>query len=1026
MAFTVGAVGADVEPDFTETRAKTERGLERVERGLAVEVAVVPNVTKSFAAKLKADLRKQSQTLAIPVTAELPKAAAASVVRQLKAELKAKPATVQVTPTVSKSGISAIGRQIRNELKTSAKAIEVPITATVNKSSAAGIRRQLRELHVAVPLEFDVTADSVRNIKEAEKELPNIRVTAELNMVQSQREIARNMKLLEKQLPKLTLNVDISTADLMGGATRKMVQFNGMAKKESAKAGRDAGDSFTDGMRAKLAIAGPKLNTAFKGAVSGIGKTGAVAGKAAGGIVSASLVTAGAGFGIAVKKASEYQTELSELQVVSSATAKQMNELSTSALKAGADTVFSAAEAANAQTELAKAGESTNDILKGGLTGTLSLAAAGGLELADAATVTANALNAFKLSGDQTSHVADLLAAAANKSAADVSDLAPALQQSALVASQMGLSIEETTGTLAAFAQAGLKGSDAGTSFKTFLQRLTPQSKEAADMMRELGLSFYDANGAFVGLPAVAGQLQDSLKGLTEEQRNQAFQTLFGSDAVRAAAVVYGEGQVGVNKWTDAVNDAGFASEVAKGKLDNLSGDLENLKGSFETVFIGAGMSAQTGLRGIVQSMTDLVNSSGPALQGIINPVSKLVTELFPKLAPLLEPIADIVGTVVDAFTPLFGPLADAMGVALGGIAEAFSTLGPVVGDAFKTLQPVFDLLGEFVAVGAGALGNLAEAILPVLAESFAAIAKAAMPVVDALGPIIREIAPQLGETFGRLVKAIQPLLPVLGDALLGVIEALIPVLPTLVDLFVDFVELAVIPLVPLIPPLIKVLSTLFKLVASKPVIAGFIALKVALIAYKGTMAAIAIATKVWAAAQLAFNAIMAANPVGLVVAAVAALGVAVVVAYKKFKPFRDVVDSIGRFFRDTLWPAIKNVAAIVGTGLAKAFKTVQPVLQKVWDLIYSLQIGPIIKGLQALFKLFTGDFSGAADAFGSIFSGIADARYASSRCWAATLSGRSRIWLRARSSRNQRSRWLVRLGLNLCCRFPTRPAWQR
>ncbi len=955
MAFTVGGVAADVEPDFSETRAKTERGLERVERGLELQVTVVPNVTKSFASKLKADLRRQAGTIAIPVTPTVSKSAGAQVARQIKADLKAsaKRIEIPVTPVVSKSAIGGIGRQIRNELKASARKIEVPITATVNKSSAAGIRRQLKELHVSVPLDFNVTASSMQNIKAAEKELPNIRLTAELNLQQSHREIAKSMKLLEKELPKLTLNVDISTADLASGATRKMVAFNGLAKKESAKAGRDAGDSFTDGMRSKLAKAGPKLNSAVKSSLSGVGSAAASVGKTAAKGLAVGVAAAGAGFGVAVKKASDFQSQLSELQVISGASGKQMNELSDAALKAGADTVFSAKESAKAQAELAKAGVSTNDILKGGLTGTLSLAAAGGLELADAATVTANALNAFGLTGDKTSHVADLLAAAANKSAADVSDLAPALQQSALVASQMGLSLETTTGTLAAFAQAGLKGSDAGTSFKTFLQRLTPQSKEAADMMSKLGLSFYDANGAFIGMPKVADQLQGALKGLNEEQRNQAFQTLFGADAVRAAAIVYNEGGAGVNNWTKAVNDAGYASDVAKGKLDNLSGDLENLKGSFETVFIKAGSDASTGLRGIVQAATSAVNAAGPSLQKIIDPISRLIADLFPKIVPLLEPIADILGSVIDAFGPALGPLSDALGTALGGIAEAFKTLGPVIGDSFKTLQPVFDLLGKFVATGAGALGNLAEAILPPLAESFAAIAKAVTPVVDALGPLIADIAPQLGEAFGRLVEALAPLMPVLGDALIEIIEALLPLIPNLVDVFVDLIELAVIPLIPLIPPLVKAFAWLAKIVTSKPFLIALVGIKIAL---------------------AALAAVAAANPITLIVGAVVALGAAVVIAYKKFKPFRDVVDSIGRFFRDTLWPGIKNVAAAIGGALKKAFDVAWPVIQKVWDLFKALNLDPIIKGVQALFKLFTGDFSGAADTFGSIFSGITDA----------------------------------------------------
>ena len=147
------------------------------------------------------------------------------------------------------------------------------------------------------------------------------------------------------------------------------------------------------------------------------------------------------------------------------------------------------------------------------------------------------------------------------------------------MASLTGLSIEETTGALAAFASAGLIGSDAGTSFKSMLQRLTPQSLEAKNLMDELGISAYDAGGNFVGLEGFAGNLQAALKDLTPEQRNSALATIFGSDAVRAASVIYEEGAAGVASWTAAVDDSGFAAEQASAKLDNLKGDYEAFMG---------------------------------------------------------------------------------------------------------------------------------------------------------------------------------------------------------------------------------------------------------------------------------------------------------------------------------------------------------------------------------------------------------------------------------------------------------------
>jgi TP901 family phage tail tape measure protein len=326
------------------------------------------------------------------------------------------------------------------------------------------------------------------------------------------------------------------------------------------------------------------------------------------------------GLGVAVARFAEFDAAMSGAAAASSATGSELNSLRDAAIKAGADTQYSATEAANAITELSKAGVSTADILKGGLSGALNLAAAGQLDVADAAEIAATAMTQFKLGGDQVNHVADLLAAGANKAQGSVGDLGMALKQSGLVAAQTGLSVEETTAGLTAFASAGLIGSDAGTSFKSMLQRLTPQSKEAATLMDELGISAYDAQGNFIGLEKFAGNLRGALQDLTPEQRNSALATIFGSDAVRAASVIYDQGATGIAKWTSEVDKQGYAAKQAATLTDNLKGDIERLGGSFDTALIQAGSGANDTLRTLVKTAETLVNVigtiPGPVLSG--------------------------------------------------------------------------------------------------------------------------------------------------------------------------------------------------------------------------------------------------------------------------------------------------------------------------------------------------------------------------------------------------------------------------
>lgn len=323
------------------------------------------------------------------------------------------------------------------------------------------------------------------------------------------------------------------------------------------------------------------------------------------GMVMGGLIAAG--IGIAVAKYAEFDAAMSNVVATGEDAAANQDALRQAAMEAGASTVFSATESANAIEELAKAGITAADTLSGGLTGSLDLAAAGGLGVADAASIMATAMTQFSVKGSQATHVADLLAAGAGKAQGDVSDLSMALGQAGLVANATGLSIEETTGGLAAFASAGLLGSDAGTSFKSMLQRLTPQSAEAQRVMDELGISAYDAGGNFIGLANFAGNLQDKMRGLTPEARQAAMATIFGSDAVRAATILYNQGADGIRRWTSDVNDQGYAAQVAAQRLNNLQGDVEGLGGALDTALIQTGSGANDTLRALTSAATGAV-----------------------------------------------------------------------------------------------------------------------------------------------------------------------------------------------------------------------------------------------------------------------------------------------------------------------------------------------------------------------------------------------------------------------------------
>lgn len=380
----------------------------------------------------------------------------------------------------------------------------------------------------------------------------------------------------------------------------------------------------------------------------------------------------GAGVALAVSKFAEFDQAMSNVAATGDDARQSMDALRDAAIEAGARTVFSATESANAIEEMAKAGVDAADILSGGLNGALDLAAAGGLGVADAAGIAATALKVFGLRGTDMSHVADLLAAGAGKAMGDVQDLSQALAQGGQVAAATGLSIEETTAALASFASQGLLGSDAGTSLKTMLQRLTPQSDAARETFAELGISAYDAQGQFVGLADFAGQLQTQMRNLTPEARNAALSVMFGSDAVRAANVLYKEGAAGIENWISAVDDQGYAAETARTRLDNLKGDWEALTGAIDSAMITMGEAANGPLRALVQGLTGLVDdfnglpdwAQQTALGvGALAAAAGLASGAFflavPKMAEFNAALADM------------GPRAQRVGRAVGNITAA-------------------------------------------------------------------------------------------------------------------------------------------------------------------------------------------------------------------------------------------------------------------------------------------------------------------------------------------------------------------
>lgn len=416
-----------------------------------------------------------------------------------------------------------------------------------------------------------------------------------------------------------------------------------------------------------------KINKAGE-AMEGFGTSATRAGQA---LAPLSAIIAGIA-GYSVKIAAEYQKMGNVFRAVSDASVAQMEAVRKKAVELGQDLKLpgtSAKDAMATMVELSKAGLSVAESMAAAR-GSIMLAAAGQLDNARAAEIQANAMNAFALKGQEAGRVADLFSKAANASSAGVEDLAQAFAMGSASAYQAGLRIEEYTATLAAMANAGIKGSDAGTAVKSMLISLTAPSDDAAKKMREIGLSYFDAAGKARPFLDVVGDLREDLAKMTQQQQADVMRKIFGTDGVRAAQIITRLGQ-GFNDLVGQMDGAkGSASKVAESMNKGLLGALDALRSSVETLLLAEG---EKGL---------------PALENAIRGIAEQVSNL----GKLPDPVKNLI-VGVGAIALVAGPALMAIGSMSTGVAALMGS--------FTALTGAIGVSGAAAGAGAGAAGAL-------------------------------------------------------------------------------------------------------------------------------------------------------------------------------------------------------------------------------------------------------------------------------------------------------------------------------
>lgn len=521
---------------------------------------------------------------------------------------------------------------------------------------------------------------------------------------------------------------------------------------------------------------------ALEGAAGRVGSSmvsmAANAAKATAAIAALGAGAATAGFASAVKVAADFESQLSAIAAVSGATAEQMGRINAVALQLGKDTSFSAREAAAGMEEIIKAGVSLEDTLNGAARAALDLAAASGTEVSEAAAIMSNAMNTFKIAGTDAAHVADVFTQAANASATDVHQLGYAMASTSAVAATLGVSFEDTATALAVMAQNGIKGSDAGTSLKTMLLNLTPSTKAQVAAAKELGIitadganQFYTAEGRAKSMAEIAGVLQTATKNLTQEQKIQALQTIFGADAIRAAAIMANAGAEGFTNMAGAMNAAGSAQQAANTRLDNLKGALERLGGTWETIQIKFAQPFLPVLTRGVQTLEKALNAAEPSITRFaeraaagLDTLITRATAATPRFVALGAGLLAfgrqglaLAQDVLPKLTAQVRAFAD--GFSLGGVGQGASSLvGGLIG-SFRQIEPVLMTVGRALVTNiTSTFEFLTTRVLPPLVSMVeqigAVLERTLLPAFLQTGQVMRGI---FGDTLDWLARTVMP-----------------------------------------------------------------------------------------------------------------------------------------------------------------------------------------------------------------------------------------------------------------------------
>ena len=442
-----------------------------------------------------------------------------------------------------------------------------------------------------------VTIETKLDNSGAEKGLNDLKKEVESSSKSTAQEIDKASDQAQKSVEEVA-----KSAEKTGKQVEKSAKDSASKAGQAAKQGADTAAKGTESASTKMQQSHKKVKDTAKESADGakksweesnqstVASTESATSKMAGLMKKSAAVIGVASVATAKKTidvGKSFEAGMSEVQAISGASGKDLEKLSAKAKQMGATTKFSATESATALKYMAMAGWKTNQMVSG-LSGVMNLAAASGEDLGTVSDIVTDSMTAFGLKAKDSGHFADVLAKASSSSNTNVAMMGETFKYVAPLAGSMKYSIEDTATAIGLMANAGIKGSQAGTELRSILTRLVKPPKDAAAALSALGISTTKADGSMKPMRQTMAELREKFSGLTDSQKSQYAAAIAGQEAMSGLLAIVNASDSDFNKLQKAIdNSSGAAKKQADIMNNNLQGALYDLGSAAEAVGIG-------------------------------------------------------------------------------------------------------------------------------------------------------------------------------------------------------------------------------------------------------------------------------------------------------------------------------------------------------------------------------------------------------------------------------------------------------